>query len=95
MVLPVSEKVAMVIVVLVTPREVAPLAVPGPQTSVNVPKLPAAGAFDDRAADDPGVDDVGGVDDLADVELERPHATRPVIASATTAALVVTEWGAR
>src|ERR1700712_4677207 len=88
MLLPVSEKVARLIAVSVTPRLVAPFAVPGPQTSVRVPKLPTGAAFDDEA--DVGV---AAEDEAAGPALEWPQAASPVAARAATAMLAVTDRG--
>jgi hypothetical protein len=67
---PTSAMVPASIEVLVIPTSVAPVAVPGPQTSPSVPKLPGP----DAAALDAGADALAAVLEVATVGLDAAAA---------------------
>src|SRR6185437_11640067 len=82
--LPVSENVERLISVLVTPRAVAPVALPGPQMFFNEPKLPAASVADAVGVLVPAVALLVGVD-VPPPLLLRPQAAIPPAPSKTAA----------
>jgi hypothetical protein len=71
----------MLMVVLVMPRPLPPVAVPGPQIAFRSPKLPAAAAL--VVALGAPADPLDGVVDGLDPD--RPHAAKPTKVVAATA----------